>query len=299
MSGVWYGVAAYGIWGLFPLYWRLFPDVPALQILGHRIVWSFVVLLGIVASSWRPRAAVFASVTWRSFRLYAVAASLIGVNWFLYVYAVNAGFVVETSLGYFIAPLVNVLLGVVVFRERLRPLQWLAVALVCAGVVRLTVAYGGLPWIAISLAVSFGTYGLVKKKAPLPSLEGLTVETAVLVIPAAAFLLLRYQEGAGAFLAGAATTDALLVAGGAVTVAPLLLFASAVRRIPLTLVGILQYIAPTIQFVLGVFVFGEPFSRTQLSGFALVWFGLVVFGLDSVRLRPAPSLVVAGDAPGS
>jgi chloramphenicol-sensitive protein RarD len=292
MSGLWYGVAAYSLWGLLTLYWRLFPNVPAIQVLGHRIVWSFVVLVAITAASWRQRRAPLQSVTPRVIGLYALAAVLIGVNWFLYVYSVNNGFIVESSLGYFITPLVNVLMGVVVFRERLRQMQWVAVAFAFAGVVWLTLAYGTLPWIGLALAGSFGSYGLVKKQAPLPSLEGLAVETAVLLVPAALYLMALHRNGTGAFLHLGATTDLLVVAGGIVTVIPLLLFATAVRRIPLSVVGILQYIAPTIQFLLGVFAFQEPFTRTQLSGFGLVWIGLAVFTLDSMRPRRSAPLVV-------
>jgi len=292
MSGLWYGVAAYSLWGLLTLYWRLFPNVPAMQVLAHRIVWSFAVLAVIIAVSWRERRNTLQSVTPRVVGLYALAAVLIGVNWFLYVYSVNNGFIVESSLGYFITPLVNVLMGVVVFRERLRPMQWVAVAFAFSGVVWLTLAYGTLPWIGLALAGSFGSYGLVKKKAPLPSLEGLTVETAVLFVPAVVYLLALHVNGTGAFLHSGTTSDLLLAAGGIVTVIPLLLFATAVRLIPLSVVGILQYIAPTIQFLLGVFAFKEPFTGAQLSGFGLVWIGLVVFTLDSVRPRNSSPLAV-------
>ncbi|HVQ12736.1 MAG TPA: EamA family transporter RarD [Vicinamibacterales bacterium] len=295
MSGVWYGVAAYSLWGLLTLYWRLFPQVPAIQVLAHRIVWSFVVLAAIVAASWGERRAVLRTITPGVIVLYAVAAVLIGVNWFLYVFSVNHGFIVESSLGYFMTPLVNVLMGVAVFRERLRATQWLAVAFAFSGVLWLTLAYGTLPWIGLALAASFGSYGLVKKKATLPSLEGLTLETAVLVVPAVLFLAVLDRNGDGAFLRSGTATDALLAAGGIVTVVPLLLFATAVRRIPLSVIGILQYIAPTIQFLLGVYAFHEPFTRTQLTGFGLVWLGLVVFTLDSVRARPTPSLAVVDE----
>jgi chloramphenicol-sensitive protein RarD len=295
VSGVWYGVAAYSLWGLLTLYWRLFPQVPAIQVLAHRIVWSFVVLAAIVAASWGERRAVLRTITPGVIALYAVAAVLIGVNWFLYVFSVNHGFIVESSLGYFMTPLVNVLMGVAVFRERLRAMQWLAVAFAFSGVLWLTLAYGTLPWIGLALAASFGSYGLVKKKATLPSLEGLTLETAVLVAPAVLFLVVLNRNGDGAFLHSGTATDALLAAGGIVTVVPLLLFATAVRRIPLSVVGILQYIAPTIQFLLGVYAFHEPFTRTQLTGFGLVWLGLVVFTLDSVRARPSPSLAVVDE----
>ena len=287
---MWYGVAAYSLWGLLTLYWRLFPHVPAIQVLAHRIVWSFVVLTVLVAASWRRRRAVLHSITRGVVVLYAVAAVLIGANWFLYVFSVNNGFIVESSLGYFMTPLVNVLMGVAVFRERLRAMQWLAVAFAFGGVLWLTLAYGTLPWIGLALAASFGSYGLVKKKATLPSLEGLTVETAVLVLPAILYLAALNRNADGVYLHSGTATDVLLAAGGIVTVVPLLLFATAVRRVPLSVIGILQYIAPTIQFLLGVYAFHEPFTRSQLTGFGLVWLGLVVFTLDSVRPRTSPSL---------
>ena len=296
MTGVWYGIAAYTLWGLLTLYWRLFPHVPAMQVLGHRIVWSFVVLAAIVAGSWQRRRPALQAVTVRIVALYALAAVLIGANWFLYVFSVNHGFIVESSLGYFMTPLVNVLMGVAVFRERLRPMQWAAVVFACAGVAWLTLAYGTVPRIALALAASFGSYGLVKKKAPLPSLEGLTVETAVLFLPAVLYLAILHRTGEGAFLHAGGATDLLLIAGGVVTVCPLLLFASAVRRVPLSAIGILQYIAPTIQFLLGVFAFREPFTRVQLGGFGLVWLGLAVFTLDSVRPRRSASFAVVDQA---
>jgi chloramphenicol-sensitive protein RarD len=221
-----------------------------------------------------------------------LAAVLIGVNWFLFVHSVNNGFVVEVSLGYFITPLVNVLMGVVVFRERLRPMQRIAVAFAFSGVMWITIAFGTLPWIGLALAASFGGYGLVKKKAPLPSLEGLTLETAVLFVPALLYLIALHREGTGSFLNTGATTALVLAASGLVTVGPLLLFATAVRRTALSVIGILNYIAPTIQFLLGVYLFGEPFTRAQLTGFVLVWLGLVVFTLDSVRPRGSAPFAV-------
>jgi chloramphenicol-sensitive protein RarD len=292
VSGVWYGVAAYSLWGLLTLYWRLFQHVPAIQVLAHRFVWSFVVLAAIIVASWQHRRATLDAIDRRVVALYAIAAVLIGANWFLYVFSVNNGFIVESSLGYFMTPLVNVLMGVVVFRERLRPMQWLAVAFAFSGVLWLTLAYGTLPWIGLALAASFGSYGLVKKKATLPSLEGLALETAVLVLPAVLYLGVLNRSGDGEFLHSGPTTDLLLAAGGVVTVVPLLLFATAVRRVPLSVIGILQYIAPTIQFLLGVFAFQEPFTLTQLTGFGLVWLGLIVFTLDSVRPRQPSSLTV-------
>jgi chloramphenicol-sensitive protein RarD len=283
MSGFWRGVAAYSIWGLFPLYWKLVEHVSAVQIISHRIVWSFVTLAIVVAARFRREIA--SQLDRRTLAIYAIAAILISVNWFLYVYAVNTGFILETSLGYFITPLVNVLLGVIVLRERLRPLQWCAVALAAAGVLHLTFGYGSLPWIAIGLALSFGSYGLVKKKAPLDSLAGLTLETGIVVVPAAAYLFAVQANGHGAFLHSSVRTDLLLVGGGPVTVVPLVLFASAVRRVTLTTVGLLQYIAPTIQFFLGVFLYGEPFAGTRLIGFVIVWTACVLFSVDGLRAR--------------
>jgi chloramphenicol-sensitive protein RarD len=285
--GLWYGAAAYAIWGTFPLYWRLFAHVPTMQVLAHRIVWSFVALAAIILGVRGP--AVWRLVNGRVVAAYSVAAVLIGANWFLYVWGVNAGLVVETSLGYFITPLISVLLGVAVFRERLRPLQWLAVGLAAGGVGYLTIAYGSLPWLALGLAFSFGSYGLVKKQAPLGSLEGLTLETAILVVPAAAYLLMAAAGGTGSFMHAGTQTDLLLIGGGLVTIGPLLLFASSVQRAPLSMVGILQYISPTIQFLLGVFVMGEAFTRTQFAGFAIVWAAVAVFALDGVRARTAPA----------
>jgi len=287
VNGFWSGVAAYTIWGLVPLYWKLLKHVPAIQVLGHRIIWSLAVLLLLVAATRRRG---LANVSLRILAFYAVAAALIAANWFLYIYAVNAGFIVETSLGYYITPLVNVLFGVVFFHERMRPAQWLAIALAAIAVVELTYAYGTLPWIAFGLAASFGTYGLVKKKAPLDPLEGLTLETGILAPLAILFLAMLHRTGDGAFLRTGVTSDALMIGGGLVTTVPLLLFAAAVRSVPLSVIGILQYIGPTLQFLLGVFVYDEPFSRMQLIGFSIVWVALAVYAGDSLHARRALAL---------
>ena len=286
MTAVWHGVAAYAIWGTFPLYWALIRHVPVPQVMGHRIVWSCLVLLALVLGLGRRTA--LAALPRRVVVLYAMAAVLIGVNWTIYVWAVTSGFVVETSLGYFITPLFTILLGVLVLRERLRRLQWVAVALAAAGVLHLARLSGAPPWIALGLTVSFGTYGLIKKRAPLAPVEGLLLETAILALPALLYLLVAQRSGAGVFLRAGAATDALLVGTGLLTVGPLLLFATAVQRVPLSVMGILQFIAPTMQFVLGVFVFREAFSAAQLAGFALVWTAVVVFAVDGLRARRPP-----------
>ena len=294
MSGFWAGVAAFTIWGLVPIYWKLLKHVPAIQVLGHRIVWSLAFLLIVIIA--RRRGQSILNVSRRVVGLYAIAAALIAANWFIYIYAVNAGFIVETSLGYYITPLVNVLFGVVVFHERLRPAQWLAIAIAAAGVIQLTFAYGALPWIAFGLAASFGSYGLAKKKAPLDPLEGLTLETAILCPVALVYLAILHRAGAGAFLHTGAASDAFMIAGGLVTTVPLLLFAAAVRSVPLSVIGILQYIGPTIQFFLGIFLYGEPFSRTQLVGFSIVWVALAIYAGDSLRARRVATMPLEGTA---
>ena len=290
-KGIWYGIAAYSAWGLFPVYFKLLRHVPALQIVGHRIVWSCLFLVGIVllAGQWREFRAN--ALTARSLRVYSVAAVLIGINWLVWVWAVTAGYIVEASLGYFITPLLNVLLGVVVLRERLRRWQWVAVALAAVGVMYLTLAYGSLPWIALTLALAFGIYGLVKKQAPLGSLHGLTLETGILVVPAIVYLLVSNSIGTAAVAPGEWKTELLLVGAGFLTMIPLLLFATAARRVPLSGLGVLQYIAPTLQFLLGVLVYGEPFGQHQLIGFAIIWLALIMFGVEGFIAHRAQPVV--------
>ena len=291
-------MGAYVTWGLLPLYWKQVEDIPAGQLIGHRIVWSFLTLVAVIAAS-NQRAAFRAAISRPGVaRLYGLAAVLITINWFLYVWAVNHGFIVETSLGYFINPLVSVVFGVLVFGERLRRLQWIAVALAASGVVYLTAAYGELPWIAMVLALSFGSYGVVKKKAPLGSMYGLTVETGILCAPAILYLLYADRAGHGAFGHHGARVNALLASTGIVTTIPLLMFASAVQRTPLSTMGVLQYIAPTLQLLLGVLVYGEPFTRTQLVGFAIVWAGLIVFGIDGFVWRRLPMAAIIDEGAG-
>jgi len=279
-KGTVYAIAAYLLYGFYPVYWKLLSQIPALQLLAHRILWSFLLLfLGILALR---QGKVFrrAALRRRVLGIYGLAAILIAVNWLTYVWAVGAGHIVETSLGYFICPLVSVLLGVIFLGERLRPLQWITIAMASAGVLYLTFGYGTLPWIALILAFSFGLYGFVKKTAPLGPLYGLTLETGILFLPAAAFLLYSGLAGQGAFLPRDLRTDLLLVAAGIVTVAPLLFFASAVQRTALSTVGVLLYINPSIQFLLGVFLYHEPFNQARLIGFGIVWAALILFVLD-------------------
>jgi chloramphenicol-sensitive protein RarD len=285
-SGFWHGVGAYVLWGVLPVYWKLLAHVPSLQIVAHRVLWSFAVLVVLLTAT--GRWAQLQVVMTRSVVItYVLAAILIAINWLVYIWSVVSGYLLEASLGYFITPLVNVLLGVVVLRERLRPFQWIAVALAAAGVLQLTYVYGATPWIALVLAVTFGLYGLVKNRAPLASTDGMALETGVVVPIAAIYLLATGNAGAGAFGEASARTQALLIGGGPVTLLPLLLFASAAQRISLSALGILQYIAPTMQFLLGAFAFDEPFSRIQLVGYALVWSGVLVFTAEGLSRRRA------------
>jgi chloramphenicol-sensitive protein RarD len=279
-KGIWYGIGAYVTWGLFPIYWKWLHAVPALQLISHRILWSFVLLITFIFLSHQWSVFRAMALKPRVLTVYLVAAALIGINWLVYIWAVNAGYIVQVSLGYYINPLLNVLMGVVFLRERLRPSQWAPLGLAAAGVLYLNFAYGSLPWIALTLAFSFGLYGLVKKTAPLGSLYGLTLETGLLFLPALLYLLYSETTRQGAFLHSGAISDVLLVGAGLMTTIPLLMFASAARRIPLSLVGILQYIAPTLQFLLGVLVYGEPFTHTQFIGFGIVWLALILFGVE-------------------
>ena len=289
--GTLYAIGAYLIWSSFPVYFKQLHQVAALEVIGHRIVWSFVALAAVVVLS-REAGALLRNIrSARAVGTYAVAAALIAINWLVFVWAVNNGHVVECSLGYFIAPLTSVLFGVALLRERMRAWQWVAISLAAAGVLYLTLSQGALPWIALTLAISFGLYGLVKKVAPLGAVHGLTLETGLLLLPALIYLLYLERAGQGAFLHAGAATDGLLFGAGIVTTLPLLLFASATKRIPLSLIGLLQYITPTIHFLMGVLFYAEPFARVRAIGFGLVWLALVIFSAESWRARRAPPVV--------
>lgn len=280
--GVIYGLAAYGLWGLLPIFWKLLDHVPPIEILSHRILWSLVLCTGLLAI--RKRWAWIMALLRDPKGLVACVGTtiLLSFNWWFYIWAVNSGHIVETSLGYFINPLVSVALGVIVLHERLNRLQWIAVGLATMGVFVLAFVLGRPPWIALALASTFGLYGLLKKQAKLPALEGLTVESAFVALPALGFLLWQGFRGESHFFAGARET-LLLMGAGVATATPLLFFAAAAQRIPLTLLGILQYIAPSTQFVLGVFVYGEYFDGARLVGFVIIWLGLAVFAFNAMR----------------
>jgi chloramphenicol-sensitive protein RarD len=282
---------AYTLWGFFPIYWKALAGLSPIQLLCHRIVWAFVLLV-LVTRSQDWQALVRAVQVPRVVAVYTVAALAIAINWLIFVWAVGVEQIVQISLGYFINPLLSVVLGLIVLRERLRPLQWLSVVLAAAGVVYLTFAVGHLPWIALSLAVTFGAYGLMKKIAPLGSVHGLTLETGILFVPAAGFLIAEELAGRGAFLHAGSLRNLLMVGAGPVTTIPLLLFAAGIRHIPLSLVGMLQYITPTMQILFGVFLYNEPFTRVQIVGFGLVWSALAIFALEGFASHRWPQLGV-------
>ncbi|MFI0452202.1 EamA family transporter RarD [Actinomadura sp. 6N118] len=276
-----FGITAYVLWGLFPLYWPLLKPAGAMEILAHRIMWSLVAVFAILAV--RRNWAWIRSLTPRKLGILAVAAVVITANWGTYIYAVNTGHTIEAALGYFINPLISVLLGVVIFRERLRPWQWLAVGLSVVAVAVLTADYGRLPWIALVLAFSFGTYGLFKKFANMPSAESLAVETTLLFLPALGFAFVLQAQGDAAFGHEGADNMALLAAGGIVTAIPLMLFNAAAVRIPLSTIGMLQYLAPVLQFLIGLLVQHEEMPPSRWAGFLLVWAALIILTTDGVR----------------
>jgi len=278
--GTLYGAGAYLLWGLFPLYWPLLAPSSALEVLAHRVIWSVVVVAVLLGATRRLEQVRAALRDRRRLAQIALAAVVIAVNWGTYIFGVTSGRVVETSLGYFINPIVTVLLGVLVLGERLRPAQWTALGAAFVAVVVLTVENGSPPWIALVLAFSFGTYGLLKKTAGVGAVEGLAIETGVLLPVAAAYVLVI---GGGTFGQQGTGHALLLALSGVVTAVPLLLFGAAASRIPLSTLGVLQYLAPTMQFLLGIMLFHEPLPLAKLVGFVLVWFGVVLFTVDLVR----------------
>lgn len=289
LSGILASAAAFLIWGLSPVYWKCLLEVPAAEIMLHRCVWSFLLMMPLLAvlRRWGEFTAALTSPS--TLGLLTVSALLVGGNWLLYIWAVNNDHVLQASLGYYINPLINVLLGMVFLKERLRRAQVLALGLAATGVLYLTVSYGVFPWVALGLALSFGFYGLIRKVAPVASLPGLAVETLVLSIPAGILLLKFHQTGVGAFMQMGLGTDLLLAGTAPLTAVPLLLFTLGARKITLTTLGFIQYIGPTGMFLLGVWVYAEPFSRVQAITFILIWSALAVFTADMVvhqRQRP-------------
>ncbi len=279
--GMLYAASAYIIWGLFPIYFHALQQVSPMEILMHRIVWALVFLIVVLTArrqwSWVPKLVRQPKVLLG----FAASSLLLSVNWFIYIWSVNNGHVIDSSLGYFMNPLVNVLLGFVFLHERLRPLQWAAVAVATLGVAWLTWTAGHPPYIGLALAFSFGSYGLLRKTAALGALEGLSLETILLFPFAFAYLIWLGAEGHNAFLQTGTGSQCLLAAAGPITAVPLLLFAAGARRIPMSTLGLLQYVAPSLQLLLGIWLFGESFSG-RLAGFVLIWSALALYSLEGL-----------------
>ena len=281
--GILFAAGAYLLWGLFPVYFKAVAQIPAGEMLAHRMVWSLVLVIGLLAAmrSWHWIRSLLERPA--ELRWYAGSAVLVSINWFLYIFAVSADRVVDASLGYFINPLVTVAIGALVLGERLRPIQYLAVGIAAAGVLWLAWQAGEPPWIGLAIAFSFAGYGLLRRKAPLGAVEGFSVEVALLFPLALAYLGWLAWAGAGHFSGDATELQLLLVLSGPVTAVPLLLFAAGARRIPFATLGLLQYIAPTLQLLLGVWLYQEPFGGAKVIGYALVWVALAVSAADGLR----------------
>lgn len=276
---------AFLLWGMFPLYFKAIASAQAIEILCHRIVWSLLATVSLLLIS-KKAAKLRKRLQNRKIILpYVLTSILISVNWLLYIWAVNNDFIVEASLGYYINPLINVVLGLIFLKERLRFGQWFSVFLAFIGVCYLTFFYGHFPWIAIVLAFSFGFYGLIRKITPLPSLEGLCLETSMLSIPALLVLFYLMSQGQSDFVDQDLTGRLLLAGSGIITSLPLLLFGFAAHRIPLATLGVVQYMTPTLQLLIGVFIYGEAFPEKQMIGFVLVWCGLLIYAAEGIVMR--------------
>ena len=272
----------YIFWGMSPIYWKIIAAIPALEILGLRIWWAVPFLLIVLFS--RRDFTVFRTVwkTPRKYAVYVISAFLLGINWLVWIWSVNNGYVIDASLGYFINPLINVVMGVVFLHERLRRVQWISLILALAGVLYLTLNYGEFPWIALTLAGTFGLYGFIRKTAALGAINGLTIEISVLLLPA--LILLMYLSNAGTLMFQTLSVEMHLWVSlsGIITVFPLTLFAYGARRIPYSTIGFIQYIAPTGQFILGIFVFGEHFNLEKFVGFGFIWLALIIYSFENL-----------------
>ena len=281
-KGLLFGVSAYIIWGLLPLYWKLVEEAGAYEILAHRGIWSLLICVSLLALRKQLKSAYVMVRSSRTLSLLFLASGLLTINWGVYIWSVTVNRVIEAALGYYITPLINVTFGVLLLREKLRPAQWIAVALAAAGVVILTLGYGSLPWIALVLAISWGSYSLIKKSLNLGALETLSLETLFAFLPNLVFLLIIQGNGSAEF--GSTWTISILLFGaGAATVIPLLLFNGSTTRLPLSTVGLLQYITPTIMFFIGIFINDEDISMTKVLGFAFIWLALAVLSRDLYR----------------
>ena len=277
-----YALQAFFAWGILPLFWKLLSDIPALEVLAHRIFWSFVFLFLFILI--KKQKSIIQLLKHRKTRNSLIITSLlIGGNWGLFIYAVNINQIVEASLGYYINPIVNVLLGMIILKERMNTLKTIALIIASIAVIYLTVDYGRFPWIAIILAVSFAFYGLVKKTAGIEAIPALTVETFILTPFAAMFIFWKLINDSGALFSGSISTDSYLILTGIVTTLPLYWFAKGAQRIPLSAIGFMQYIGPSLMLLIGVFIYDEPFRREQIIAFSLIWFALVLYTISMVQ----------------
>jgi chloramphenicol-sensitive protein RarD len=281
LSGVAYASGAFLIWGLSPIYWKVLQSIPALETIMHRALWSFFFLLIVLISQGHFSEFMAAVKNRRTLMILLPTTMLLGFNWFIYIWAVNNEHILQASLGYFINPLVNVLLGMIFLKERLRPLQTVSLGLAVVGVLYLTFHYGEFPWIALSLAFAFGFYGLVRKVAPVSSLVGLSVEMLFFFVPALAYILFLESQGTGALFHMSTTIDIFLIGTAFLTAFPLLIFTLGTRRLNLSTVGFLQYIAPSCMFLLGVFLYNEPLSSAHMLTFVLIWTALCLYSVDT------------------
>jgi chloramphenicol-sensitive protein RarD len=283
LSGVMCAASAFLIWGLSPMYWKVLRQIPALEIIMHRVIWSFLFLIILLVFLRHGNEFTAALKKPRTFAILIPTTILLGCNWFIYIWAVNNDHVLQASLGYFINPLINILLGMIFLRERLRRLQTVSLILAFVSVLYLTFQYGEFPWIALSLAFAFGFYGLIRKVAPISALVGLSVEMLLLSGPALGYILFLYIRGVGAIFHISVRIDLFLVGTAFLTAFPLLLFTLGTKRLHLSTVGFLQYIAPTSMFLLGVFLYNEPLSSAQIFAFVLIWIALFIYSVDAAR----------------
>ncbi len=280
-------LGAFTLWGLLPLYWKALSAAIPIEILCHRISWSTLVTILLLVLMRRSGKLLKTLRERKVILTFLLTSLLLSTNWLIYIWAVNSDYIVESSLGYYINPLINVLLGVLFLKERLRTAQWTAILLAAVGVCYLTFVYGRFPWIAIVLALTFGTYGLLRKTAPLASLEGLCLETTILCFPALLVLFYLGSHEQLTFVQQSGGKQLLFAGTGIVTSLPLLLFGYAAQKLPLSTLGVIQYLAPTLQLCIGIFVYKEPFPQEQMIGFSLVWCGLAIYGLESILIRMA------------
>lgn len=292
--GIAFALGAYIFWGLHPIYWKLLQDVPSFEIVSHRIIWSFVFFVIIISfrKGWKELKKKIKES--KNKLIIFVPALLIGSNWALYIWAVNADFIIETSLGYFICPLITVFLGVVILHESLRRIQWIAVLIAGTGVLIMTFIYGQFPWISLYLAGTWGTYGLLRKKSPLSSVEGLTLEITLLSLPAIIYLVFLTTSNSGSFLTDL-PTSLLLVGSGITSGLPLIVFIVGARMINLSLIGILQYIYPTLIFIVGAFIYGEPLSEAKMIGFMFIWGALIIYTIEGGFFLNRKKILITND----